>query len=317
MIGNIGRQKKFIREKIDPIIAEITRLNDGTLDEADLKKLRGYYGLAVPAVLGEAFVALRGKKMIQAERLCSTAQGAMTGLGDDFFDRQRLSDAGVKALVENPDAHNGDTASEKLFLRFYTTALSLTPDPAAMQQQLLKVFHAQLMSKQQKKGGLNYEVIKDITLRKGAESVLFYRTAFGHPIGKGEEKALYALGGLMQLSNDIFDVYPDQQENIDTLVTTAKHIRELRSFYLALLQIGQAAAYRSGYPAANVRRFLDILSIGIFSRCLVCLDQLERNEKRTGGIFRPGSYKRKDLVCDMDTALNKWRSVKYHIKYSK
>lgn len=317
MIGNIGRQRKFIREKIDPVIAEVARLNDGSLDEADLKKLRGYYGLAVPAVLGEAFAALRGKKVTASERLCSTAQGAMTGLGDDFFDRQRLSDAGVKALVEDPGAQNGNTASEKLFLRFYTTALSLAPDPTAMQQQLLKVFHAQLMSKQQKKGGLNYEVIKDITLRKGAESVLFYRTAFGHPMEKGEEKALYALGGLMQLSNDIFDVYPDLQDNVDTLVTTTKHIHELRSLYLALLQIGQAAAYRSGYPAANVKRFLDILSIGIFSRCLVCLDQLEKNEKRSGNEFKPLLYKRKDLVCDMDTALNKWRSVKYHIKYSK
>ena len=317
MISNINRQKKFIRKKIDPVIAEAAVINDGSLDEADLKKIRGYYGLAVPAVLGEAFCVLRGKNMTAAERLSSTSQGAMTGLGDDFFDRQRLSDAGVKALVENPGEQSGNTASEKLFLHFYTRALSLAPDPAAMKQQLLKVFHAQLMSKQQKKGGLNYEVIKDITLRKGAESVLFYRTAFGHPMGKGEEKALYALGGLMQLSNDIFDVYPDLQDNVDTLVTTAKYIHELRAFYLALLQIGQTAAYRSGYPAANVKRFLEILTIGIFSRCLVCLDQLEKNEKRSGREFKPHLYKRKDLVCDMDTAINKWRSVRYHIKNTK
>ena len=212
---------------------------------------------------------------------------------------------------------SGNTASEKLFLHFYKTALSLAPDPSVMQEQLLTVFHAQLMSKQQKRGGLNYEVIKDITLRKGAESVLFYRTAFGHPMEKGEEKTLYALGGLMQLSNDIFDVYPDLQDNVDTLVTTTKHIHELRAFYLALLKIGQAAAYRSGYPVANVKRFLDILSIGIFSRCLVCLDQLERNEKRSGNEFKPHLYKRKDLVCDMDTARNKWRSINYHIKYTR
>ena len=62
MINSINRQKKFIRSKIDPVIAEATALNDGSLDEADLKKLRGYYGLAVPAVLGEAFCALRGKR---------------------------------------------------------------------------------------------------------------------------------------------------------------------------------------------------------------------------------------------------------------
>jgi len=317
MIGNIRRQKKFIRLEVDPEIFRIRSLKDGSLDEADIKKLRGYYGLAVPAVLGEAFAALHGKKMTRNERLCSTAQGAMTGLGDDFFDRQRLSDEGVRALVENPGGHSGETASEKLFLHFYNTALSIAPDPTAMQKQLLKVFSAQLMSKQQKNGQLSYEVLLDITMRKGAESVLFYRTAFRQPVTDKEERMLYALGGLMQLSNDIFDVYPDLQDGVDTLVTTAKKISGLRILFLSLLQMGQASARRSGYPKEQVNRFLDILSIGIFSRCLVCLDQLEKNEKRSGGQFRPGTYKRKDLVCDMDTALNKWRSVKYHIKYSK
>lgn len=291
--------------------------NDGSLDEADIKKLRGYYGLAVPAVLGEAFAALHGKKLTRDERLCSTSQGAMTGLGDDFFDRQRLSEEGVKALVENPGGHHGETTSEKLFLHFYKTALSLAPDAGAMQKQLLRVFNAQLMSKQQKNGHLNYEVILDITMRKGAESVLFYRTAYKQPVTDKEERMLYALGGLMQLSNDIFDVYPDLQDGVDTIVTTSKKIGELRILFLSLLQMGRALALRSGYPKERVKRFLDILSIGIFSRCLVCLDQLERNEKRSGGIFRPESYKRKDLVCDMDTALNKWRSVKYHLRYSK
>jgi len=171
MISNISRQKKFIRLEIDPRISRIRSVNDGSIDEADIKKLRGYYGLAVPAVLGEAFSALHGKKMTRDERLCSTAQGAMTGLGDDFFDRQRLSDEGVKALVENPGGQSGDTASEKLFLHFYTTALSLAPDPVAMKKQLLRVFNAQLMSRQQKNGRLNEGVLLDITMRKGTEAV--------------------------------------------------------------------------------------------------------------------------------------------------
>jgi len=316
VISDINRQKEFIQKKISPLLEEAKKTADGSLDENDLKKITGYYGLAVPAILGEAFCALRGKKMTDKERLSSTCQGAMTGLGDDFFDKQRLSEAALKDFIERPEQFYGNTASEKLFLHFYKTALANAPKAELMQEQIYRVFHAQLLSKQQAGTGLSYEVIKDTTLRKGAESLLFYRTAFENPLKPNEEKMLYGLGGLMQLSNDIFDVYKDQQNGIRTLITTAKKIKELRFLYAALLETGIEAAYRSGYSKNNVRKFLGIISIGIFSRCYVCMDQFEKNEKRTGGVFDLKQYQRKDLICDMDTAVNKWKSLSYHLKIS-
>ncbi len=317
LFRNLGVQKEFIQKNITPQLEEASKINDGSLDENDLKKITGYYGLAVPAILGEAFCALRGTKMSDRERMASTSQGGMTGLGDDFFDKQRLSEAGLKDFIERPELFNGNTSSERLFLNFYKAALANAPQPTQTQQQIYRVFHAQLLSKQQAKPGLSYEIIKDITLRKGAESLLYYRTVFENPFKKGEEKMLYCLGGLMQLSNDIFDVYKDHKNSISTLVTIASKINELRLLYSALLQIGIEAAYKSGYPKKNVRKFLGIISIGIFSRCYVCLDQLEKNEKRSGNVFDLKQYQRKDLICDMDTAANKWRSLRYHLKITK
>ena len=314
LFRNLRVQKEFIQKNITPQLEEARKTGDGSLDENDLKKITGYYGLAVPAILGEAFCALRGKTMTDKERMASTCQGAMTGLGDDFFDKQRLSEASLKDFIERPELFNGNTASEKLFLNFYKAALANAPKPTQMQEQIYRVYHAQLLSKQQAKPGLSYEVIKDITLRKGAESLLYYRTVFENPFKKGEEKMLYCLGGLMQLSNDIFDVYKDHQKGISTLVTTATKIKELRFLYSALLKIGMEAAYKSGYRKKNTREFIGIISIGIFSRCYVCLEQLEKNEKRSGNIFDLKQYQRKDLICDMDTAANKWKSLKYHLK---
>ena len=317
VISHIKQQKKFIQKNIIPLLDEAQKINDGSLEENDCKKITGYYALAVPAILGEAFCVLRGKKMTDKERLASTCQGAMTGLGDDFFDKQRLSEAALKDFIEKPELFNGNTASEKLFLYFYKTALANAPQQKQMQQQIYRVYHVQLLSKTQARPGLSYESIKDITLRKGAESLLYYRTAFEHPMKKGEEKMLYCLGGLMQLSNDIFDVYKDHQNGISTLITTAKKIKALRFLYSALLQIGKEAAYRSGYSKKNIKKFLCIISIGIFSRCYVCLDQLEKIEKRSGNVFDPKQYQRKDLICDMDTAVNKCKSLRYHLKITK
>lgn len=316
-VYNISSQKKFIKKNIGSLLAEAEKLNDGSFDESDHKKITGYYGLAVPAVLGEAFCQLRGDSMSKEERLTSTSQGAMTGLGDDFFDRQRLSEQGVKEFIEQPELFTGNTASEKLFLHFYKTALANAPSTKLMQEQLYKVFYAQLLSKQQNVPGLSFEVINDITILKGAESLLYYRTAFDHKLRNGEEKMLYSLGGLMQLSNDIFDVYKDYSNGVNTLVTTTTTIKNLRVQYSALLQLGTEAAFKSGYPKSNIRKFLGLLNMGIFSRCYVCLDQLQRIEKRSGGVFKINEYGRKDLVCDMDTIGNKLKSLGYVIKLSR
>lgn len=316
-LSNIYHQKKFIRKHISPMLTAAEKSADGSLDERDIEKITGYYGLAVPAVLGEAFCALRGERMTTKERMASTNQGAMTGLGDDFFDRQRLSDQGVKDFIENPEQFTGNTASEKLFLNFYKQALINAPDAGKVKEQILRVFQAQLLSKQQDGDSATYEMLKDITMRKGGESLLYYRTAFEHPMQKGEEKMLYCLGGLMQLSNDIFDIYKDRQSGVSTLATTTKHIAELRTYYAALLKLGTLAAYRSGYPKNNVSRFLNLLNLGIFSRCFVCLDQLAKNEKKTNAVFMLRSYSRKQLVCDMDKFGNQLKSVGYLLKQTK
>ena len=314
LLRNIRIQQKFIKENIDPLINNARKLNDGSLDEAACKKLTSYYGLAVPAVLGEAFCALRGRKMSATERLASTCQGATTGLFDDFFDRQHFTGEGLKQFIEDPTQARASNASQQLFLRLYTTGLQNMPNPKYTLSYVYRVYQAQVESKKQAAPGLSFEEIKAITLLKGGVSLLLYRTAFANPMDKAEEEMLYQLGGLMQLCNDIFDVYEDCQDGIFTLITTAKKISDIRVLFLQLRKEGTDSAYRSNYPAANVKKFLDIISIGIFSRCMVCLDQLEAKEKLSDGFFTPRSYQRKDLVCDMDTAGNKWRSVMYYVK---
>ena len=313
VIKNIQRQKKFIKKNIDPQIDAAKKINDGSIDEADLKKISNYYGLAVPAILGEAFCALRGEKMTGKERLASTCQGATTGLFDDFFDKQNLSGEALKNFIENPKQLIGINTNQQLFLNLYTSGLQNLPDPQWTLGYVYQVYKAQVESKKQTSPGISQEEIKNITINKGGVSVLLYRTAFGNPLKPGEEKMLYCLGGLMQLSNDIFDLYPDLEQDIQTLATTTKDIRELRLYYSALLRIGYEAAYASAYPKKNIRQFLNIISISVFSRCFVCLDQLQKKQYRSNNIFTPHFYQRKELVCDMDTAGNKWRSVKYHI----
>lgn len=313
----INRQKKFISKNIAPQLAEAKKKHDGNPDDIDLKKISDRYGLIVPAVFGEAICALRGEPMTKKERLAITCQAAMMVLAEHFFDNQIISEQRLKDLIEKPGQFTAKTESERLFLNFYKTALATAPQPTQMQEQLYKLFYALQFSKQQYGLDLSYEIIKDFTMRKGGALMLFYRTAFTHPFKNGEEKMLYSFGGLMQLSNDFFDVYEDHKNGVSTLVTTAIKTEELHFHYAALLQIAKEAAFRSGYPKKSVRKFLGIIFRGIFSRSYVCPERLKKIEKRTNGNFDLKSYSRKDLTCDMSTVGNKLKSFRYYMKLSR
>lgn len=316
LLRNVNRQKLFLKKFIAPELIAAQKSNDGSLDKEDFNKITGYYGLAVPAILGEALCVLRGTKMTLQERLALTCQGAITGLGDDFFDKQDMADGLIKTLIENPDGLTGNNSSERLFLSFYKRALQNAHNREMTLQYLRRVFEAQKESRKQGVPGLcTKNELEMITIQKGATSVLFYRTVLSNPLEKEEEEALFQMGGLMQLANDIFDVHKDCQKSIDTLVTTVKNILEVRVFFKSQMEKCFALFYNTRYPRKNVNHFLRLIAMSLCSRCFVCLDQLEEKEKETNNIFLPGQYERKDLVCDMQKTSNKLRTISYFIKH--
>ena len=312
VIKYIAVQKRFLRQNVHPVLQKVFSKNDGTLDQGDVEKINRYYGLAVPAILGEAFCALRGNKMTLPERQASTSQGAMTGLFDDFFDKDYLSDDAVEELINPENGSAAKRSNQQLFDLFYKNALKHAPDKKRMQETLKEVYKAQVESKKQK-NVITKKELTDLTFFKGGSSVIFYRSAFSPAASAEELKLLYNLGGLMQLSNDIFDVYKDREAGIKTLLTETKSIQDIRVFFQSGLHEYCQHAFELGFPQKNVRKFLNIISIGIFSRCFVCLQQLEKNEKLTGNEFAVHSYSRKQLICDMDKKTNMLRSAWSHI----
>ena len=250
--------------------------------------------------------------MSDQERQALTYQGAMTGLFDDFFDKQDMPDMLLKTLIEKPDELPGNNSSEKLFLSFYKKALQHAHDPSSTLQYLRKVYEAQVESKRQAiKGSLNASEILRITIQKGGVSVLFYRTVLSNPLNKEEKEALYQMGGLMQLGNDIFDVYKDCQGKIDTPATTATKISEVRKLFQTQMEKSFSLFFKTSYSHKNIKRFLRLISMSLCSRCFVCLDQLEEKERTSNNVFTPHQYNRKDLICDMQKTSNKWKTIKY------
>lgn len=311
----VSEQKLYIQRTLVNDLAPYKENADGSLEASDFSKITNYYAYGVPAILGTAFGVLRGVPVNDSEREVLTYLGALTGLFDDFFDKKSLSDAEIQELMHIPSADKAGTDSEKLFLHFYNKALMKVSDIDKLKEAFFAVYLAQVESKNQF-NDLPYNKLKGITLKKGGLSLLFYRCAMHNPLQEDERRLLYALGGLMQLGNDIFDVYKDTQAGIRTLPNTTSNINQVRTLFSTLLNEVFQLTQQTSFKQHNKKRFVRMISLGL-SRCFVCLDQMERLERLSGGEFAPLLYSRPDLICDMEKPSNVLRSLVYHIRYCK
>lgn len=315
LIRNVKKQQAFIREHIQPDLAEADQKNDGSLEISDFKKITGYYGLSVPAILGESLAILRNLPLSERERFALTYMGATTGLFDDFFDKYKLQEEKIMMLLDHPEKLKGENAAQDLFIHFYKKALGKIHNTGKVLEFCRKVYDAQIESKKQAEPGLTREQIFQTTIHKGGVSVLFYRAAMAHPFLPGEEEALYEIGGLMQFGNDVFDIFKDRNNHIYTLMTTAEKIDDVRKMFRQQIEKSFEAFGKLNYKPNDIKKFLRMISLCLCSRCFVFFDQLENKQQSTGNMFRPELYSRQDLVCDMEKTSNKWKTLLYHVKH--
>lgn len=306
-------QKRFMQKTIEADIEEIKKIQDGSLTEKDFKKITGYYGFAVPAILGEGFCMLRGIEMTTKERYALTYLGALTGLFDDFFDEKHTDEGRIKTLIETPNENLAKNVHELLFIRFYQKARENSGDIHSLKDHALKVYEAQKLSKKQNLPEIGREEIEHITQEKGGVALLLYRSVFGDNISKPEKMMIYHLGFLSQLENDIFDVFKDYQAKLRTLATIETNMDNLRAYYAFVLKDMFSFLAQTEYPDKNKKKFIRFTSF-IVSRGFVCLDCLEKSQKSTNNVFNLQYYKRRELICDMEKARNILRLFHHYAK---
>jgi hypothetical protein len=306
-------QQRFLTHELLNDINVFVSKGDATITAKDINKITNYYALGVPAVLGTIFSRLRGKQLSRRERLALTYLGAITGLFDDLFDRWNVDPARIYKFMDDPSSIVPANDFERLFLRWYEArALRYIADKDAFREACGPVFAAQKQSLSQlKHNNSGLYQIKEITYYKGGVSVLFYRSALRVQADANEKSALNHAGALLQLGNDIFDTYKDLQAGVKTLATETQDIRMLKAEFMNRLHLTLHSFNKLDRPLGDIQSALHILLVGV-SRCLVCLDQLQRLQDSDGGVFRAHSYERKHLICDMEKPVNIVRMLHHH-----
>jgi hypothetical protein len=157
---------------------------------------------------------------------------------------------------------------------------------------------AQQESLQQHDHVLSIEKLKKITWAKGGYALLLYRSAINRPISDEEWNAVYQLGGLMQLHNDIFDLYRDLQEGIVTLPSQTKSINSLTQLYIEEIEKTFTLFTQLSFSTYQKKKFFLLLNLAVETGHQ-CLNQYAKVEARYGE-FIPKNLSRKELVCDME-----------------
>jgi len=309
----LNTQKAFLHQELGPFLQETMLDNDGSLTEADAAKMLRYYGLAVPGILGEAFAALRCSSLSEKERRGCTWLGATTGLFDDFFENTSLDDGYIELLYRQPAMYTGNNSNEKLANHCWLLALKHCANADLLTDMAGMVHRSQSESRLQKNNNPGKEALRRITFDKGGYSVLFYMSFFYREIPPADENLFYHAGALLQLENDLFDVYKDHQGHITTLVTGGMKIAPLRTIYLDFWAKTKQYLNETSYSPAGKKQFLKILC-GLVSRGLVCLDMLQQRENENHGNFDPAVFTRKQLICDMEKPVNLLRTMHYYAK---
>ncbi len=274
---------------------------------------RIYYHGMLGSITNVWFTVLRGKSQTRQEALAGFYLGAATAVYDDLFDHYDYTmDESLVDLAGGQYKYGNIT--ELLSKGFYDVILKNLKDSAKFNFYLQKVGYEQEASKAQVGGNLSLDAIRKITYDKGSYSVALSRSILQHPYATGEAEAVYVLGKLIQLTDDVFDVRRDHLDGVDTLLTKTKDILLIQKEYIQLINESFRAFYDLDYKQKNYIVFCMQIMF-VVSRGLVALDQLAEAQKRLGGIFDIEKMTREELVCDMEKPGNIWKSFLYTVRW--
>lgn len=277
--------------------------NQIEIDEV-LKKRIWFYTMQ-SALTNLWFCSLRGKPLRKNEIKAGLYLGAYTPLYDDLMDEKLLTHAELVNRIGN----EGLTDPQLLLLSWLQKHILknlLNENQYAGYFKQLGVAQNNSI-RQQTQDPLSLIEIEEITLDKGGFATLLYRSILHHRLIPNEEKAIYKLGGALQLVNDVFDIYKDHKKGIQTLLTTTNNINAIATLFDEMVKDIFRMFLLLDYHPKNISKMLLQVST-ILSRGKVCFEQLQALTSNNKS-FAVNDYSRHQLICDMQKLKNIKRSM--------
>lgn len=308
------QQKRFIQKNISPLLQKYKTSKSKDISAQDIYKIEHYYGLGSVILVGEAVAQLHGKKLSFNERLSATLLASLTGIFDDFFDKNELNETEIKNLLHNFNAIQPPNIKQKLAVEFYQKALQLNQHPQKIETAAWQVFEAQKNSLNQKNPDLSFNELLQLSNQKGASSMLLYRSVLSFPIAKNEEEILKISGEFFQLCNDIFDVYKDLQEGINTSILNCKNVQQIQQLVQNNYTQLQQALRQSNFTLQQQKKYNNYIHV-VLARTMVSINQYQKHEKNS--LLQYHQLTRKQLITDFALFKNQYLFIQFYFRLNR
>lgn len=292
-------QNKYKHTFLLPYIESLENKFGGSFTAEQKFKIEKYYGVFIPAILCSSYKNLYGSELNERERKRASLFGILTPIGDDLFDVDKLSIDKITALSFEPEVYNANLFSEKVTKEIQGFLLQDVPHKAAYLKASKAVLDIQVETAAQLNPGIQQSEIERITYTKGAVSVIIYHQCLDVIADDQMLDALFYIGSLYQLGNDLFDVYKDTRDHIYTLPNTCTNFVSLRSKFIERVKEQNKKIMALPYPTKRKERFCIIMN-SINARSLVAIDEWIKLEKKEGGPIDFKNKTRKELIIDME-----------------
>jgi len=259
-------------------------------------------------ITNQWFSELIGNKPNKIEQDAALYWGALVPVIDDLTDEKKLSAVEIlKELTGTNASDNNLVLSSRYLVKKLPPYFIETLNHSALQ--ILEAQEASI--KQLSTEKLSNDFLREITYSKGSRAALLYRLILKSSLKDGEKEAIYTLGYLLQLTNDLFDIYKDSQNQQQTLFTNATDFQALYTEFSKTYQNMCCQFLNLDYEKKNIKAFLLYVAI-IKARAMVCFDQLIQCQRENGNKIELDKFTRKQLVCDMENFSNIIQSIKYN-----
>ena len=307
-----GYNGHFIDAYLQPFEQKFGR----SIAPSALQKIKKYYCLGIPATCA-SYAAIYGRSLSPAEQELATLTGIITPLIDDFTDNKTLSTQALDALTSAPQQYIAHTLEEEIVKTILCHLLQKVPSPAGFLQALKNTIQAQHWSQRQMLPGVSRQELLAITLEKGAWSHIFFHYIINEVPTQATTDAMHLMGGMLQTSNDIFDIYKDYQEGIATYASTCPNYATFETYYLQHCRQFCSMARALPYPKKGLEFFITFMA-SVMGRGLVALQMLKQLQKNSGeGPLPLAAIARKSLICDMKKPANMVKTAWFTYKIVK
>jgi hypothetical protein len=294
----LKQQEQYCKAQIPVLLAEVMRDAQHSFSPKEIQRIAKYYQLSLN-VLCDNLYQLTGNELKEEEHKRIILLSVFMPLVDDLYDDQLLHHEQIISLVTAPEVYTPVNTADHVVKSLYLELLRLTPRRQLFIEYLQEGCKWENESLKQLSENITEEELYQITYNKSYYSLLLFYAILDHYPSPEMHQLLYPAAGLMQLTNDAFDVWKDVHNGLYTLPNLFRNFEQLQQLFLSEIASINRQLSQLPYPV-QARQNYAITIHALNAMGWMSLEQLKRVTADVSTIEELKTLSRQELVCDMD-----------------